>query len=123
MVETCEPLPPLNIGQEATALAFSQGADLAIGDSTGLVRLWKETGKSGSFTPWKQLGVYESRIRCLQFSPLNPDLLAIGTKDGSLYVWDVGANKEIYRLQEKKSLLPPHISALAFSPKTHGWSV
>ena len=49
-------LPPLNIGQEATALAFSQGGDLAIGDSTGLVHLWKEKDKSGSFAPWKQLG-------------------------------------------------------------------
>lgn len=115
-IDTYEPLAPIIIGNEAVTLAFSKGGYLAIGDKQGNIHIWKEVDKTCSFTPLKKLNAYVGeKICCLQFSPLNPFYLAVGTEKGSVSVWNISTENTIFRNENSEATRC--IKGLTFSPQ------
>src|SRR5262245_4128864 len=91
----------------ATAIS-ADGRLVAAGDrDSGDVLVWdfRSGGQKFVFT----FDPGETTLKCLAFSP-GGKLLAAGTTDGPLYVWDMTTGKELHKLKHST------VTFLAFSP-------
>jgi len=104
------PLLLNNDDGNVNAVAFSgDGKKLASGAADGKIRLW-DLDQSDK-TP-KILERHEGEISALAFSPHNPNILASGSWNHTVNIWDLSSFKIIKTLEKHDS----KISAVAFSP-------
>src|SRR5262249_48508182 len=95
-------------GRISSTATSADGRLVAAGDGdSGDVLVWdlRSGGQKFVFTFDKN----ESTLKCLAFSP-DGKLLAAGTSDGPLYVWDMTTGKERHKLKHSE------VTSLAFAP-------
>jgi len=95
----------LQNGRDARAIAFSTKADLiAVGDSTGLIRIWRP---SGQLYKTMNLG---NRVNAIAFDR-SGQFVAAGGESGAVLVWSISDARLVARLAH-----PSEIWTIAFTP-------
>ncbi len=102
------PLPPIDVPGNMTALALGPAGQLAVAGIGGEIALWDLT--SPKPRPLTGLGLHQSFVTLLRFSPRDGSILAAAGMGGGVELWDWAAHALI-------AALPTHeeVGDLAFS--------
>jgi eukaryotic-like serine/threonine-protein kinase len=104
-----QPLPPIPVQVNATALALGPAGLLAVAGNGGEIALWDlSTAGPKRMTG---LGPHQSFITQLRFSPRDGSILAAAAMGGGVDLWDLSTHSMIAALPTREG-----VEDLAFSP-------
>ncbi|WP_435008995.1 WD40 repeat domain-containing serine/threonine protein kinase [Tundrisphaera lichenicola] len=104
-----KPLPPIDVQGNVTALALGPAGLLAVAGTGGEIALWDLSPSQPK--PLPGLGIRQSFIKMLRFSPRDGSMLAAAGMGSGIELWDLTTRSPIAGLLTRES-----VDDLAFSP-------
>jgi WD40 repeat protein len=95
------------------------GARVATGCLAGVVRVWPAPRGPGACEPATLLRGHAGGVRCVAFHPSQPHLLASGSVEGDVRVWDVPSGSMLWARGGAHG--GSYIAAVCFEPKCSPW--